>query len=112
MAERKNINAAWSFTKDAVSVAEGSSVLAQGNWEVLDLPHTWNGTDGQDGGNDYYRGTCYYAKKMKKEEFGDFPVLYLEFNGANSSAVLYVNGKEAARHDGGYSTWRDRKSVV
>ena len=106
MSERKNINAAWSFTKDAVSVAEGSSVLAQGNWEVLDLPHTWNGTDGQDGGNDYYRGTCYYAKKMKKEEFGDFPVLYLEFNGANSSAVLYVNGKEAARHDGGYSTWR------
>ena len=106
MAARKNINAAWSFTKDAVSVAEGSSVLAQGNWEVLDLPHTWNGTDGQDGGNDYYRGTCYYAKKMKKEEFGDFPVLYLEFNGANSSAVLYVNGKEAARHDGGYSTWR------
>ena len=68
MAARKNINAAWSFTKDAVSVAEGSSVLAQGNWEVLDLPHTWNGTDGQDGGNDYYRGTCYYAKKMKKEE--------------------------------------------
>ena len=70
MAARKNINAAWSFTKDAVSVAEGSSVLAQGNWEVLDLPHTWNGTDGQDGGNDYYRGTCYYAKKMKIPNLG------------------------------------------
>lgn len=106
MAVRKNINAAWSFTKDAVSVTENSSVLAQGSWEAVDLPHTWNGIDGQDGGNDYYRGTCYYAKKMKKEEFGDAPVLYLEFEGANSSATVYVNGKEAGHHDGGYSIWR------
>ena len=106
MAAGKNINAAWSFTKDAVSVTKGSSVLAQGRWEKVDLPHTWNGIDGQDGGNDYYRGTCYYAKKMKREEFGDAPIIYLEFEGANSSAVVYVNGREAGHHDGGYSTWR------
>ena len=36
----KNINASWQFTKDAITVAEGSSVLTQGNWETLDLPHT------------------------------------------------------------------------
>ena len=24
----------------------------------VDLPHTWNAVDGQDGGNDYWRGTC------------------------------------------------------
>ena len=106
MAAGKNINAAWSFTKDAVSVTEDSSVLTQGSWESVDLPHTWNGIDGQDGGNDYYRGTCYYAKKMKREEFGDAPIIYLEFEGANSSAVVYVNGREAGHHDGGYSTWR------
>lgn len=106
MAARKNVNAGWSFTKDAVSVSEGASVLTQGSWEVLDLPHTWNGVDGQDGGNDYYRGTCFYAKRMKKEEFGDAPIVYLEFEGANSSATVYVNGREAGHHDGGYSTWR------
>ena len=27
----------------------------------VDLPHTWNAVDGQDGGNDYYRGTCHYS---------------------------------------------------
>ena len=106
MATKKNINASWNFTKDAVSVAEGTSVLSQGNWETLDLPHTWNGDDGQDGGNDYYRGTCYYAKSMKRDEFGSDPIVYMEFEGANSSAWLYVNGKEAGHHDGGYSTWR------
>ena len=26
--------------------------------EAVTLPHTWNAIDGQDGGNDYYRGTC------------------------------------------------------
>ncbi len=103
---KKNINTGWQFTKDAIPVQEGTSVLSQGNWEELDLPHTWNGEDGQDGGNDYYRGTCLYTKKMTRAEFGDAPVIYLEFEGANSSATLYVNGKEACHHDGGYSTWR------
>lgn len=103
---KTNINKGWHFTKDAVAAGEGTSVLEQGTWEVLDLPHTWNGTDGQDGGNDYHRGTCYYAKKMTRKELGDAPVIYLEFEGANSSATLYVNGKEAGHHDGGYSTWR------
>ena len=102
----KTINASWQFTKDAITVAEGYSVLTQGNWEALDLPHTWNGKDGQDGGNDYHRGTCYYVKNMKREEFGSEPITYIEFNGANSSAWLYVNGKEAGHPDGGYSTWR------
>ncbi len=103
---KTNINKGWHFTKDAVAAEEGTSVLEQGTWEVLDLPHTWNGTDGQDGGNDYHRGTCCYAKKMTRKELGDAPVIYLEFEGANSSATLYVNGKEAGHHDGGYSTWR------
>ena len=36
----KNINASWQFTKDAITVAEGYSVLTQGNWEALDLVKT------------------------------------------------------------------------
>lgn len=106
MATKKNMNAAWKFCKDKIAITEGASVLPQGNWEEVDLPHTWNGTDGQDGGNDYYRGTCYYAKNMKRDEFGSEPIVYVEFQGANSSATLYVNGIEAGHHDGGYSTWR------
>ncbi len=103
---KKNINTGWQFTKDVIPVQEGTSVLSQGSWESVDLPHTWNGEDGQDGGNDYHRGTCLYAKKITRAELGDAPVIYLEFEGANSSATLYVNGKEACHHDGGYSTWR------
>lgn len=103
---KTNWNQGWKFTKDAIMVTEGSSVLEQGSWTDVDLPHTWNGEDGQDGGNDYYRGMCFYAKTLKIAAISGTEDIYIEFEGANSSAMLYVNGEEIAHHDGGYSTWR------
>ena len=102
---RTNWNDAWLFTKDAGSVKDGSYVPGDA-WSEVNLPHTWNGDDGQDGGNDYYRGTCYYTKSLKKEDVAAGQEVYLEFEGANSSADVFVNGKATAHHDGGYSTWR------
>lgn len=101
---RKLWNEGWQFRK-AVS-GNGEETAGQDNWEKLDLPHTWNGTDGQDGGNDYYRGSCCYRKTLRKDEIEEGEEVYLEFEGVNSSADLYVNGKLVAHHDGGYSTWR------
>ena len=72
----------------------------------VNLPHTWNAIDGQDGGNDYTRGLCWYVKTLSREEIPQNKRLFLEINGANSSADLYVNGAHIAHHDGGYSTWR------
>lgn len=93
-------NAGWLFYKGTadVSVAEGG--------ETVNLPHSWNATDGQDGGNDYFRGSCVYAKKLNKADLPENCEYYLEIRGANSSADVYVNGKHLAHHDGGYSTWR------
>jgi len=75
-------------------------------WDYVNLPHSWNGIDGQDGGNDYHRGTCYYAKTLDKMDLPAADRYYLEIRGANSSADVYLNGKKLAHHDGGYSTWR------
>ncbi|WP_343004069.1 glycoside hydrolase family 2 TIM barrel-domain containing protein, partial [Clostridium sp. 2218st1_F5_2218SCRN_220325] len=61
---------------------------------------------GQDGGNDLYRGTAFYAKELEKMDLPKADRYFLEIQGANSSAILYVNGKKLANHDGGYSTWR------
>ncbi len=98
-----NVNRKWAFSKEAVSVP---SSMPQ-NWCFVSLPHTWNALDGQDGGGDFYRGTCYYAKEI--DTYEDIPTAdkhYLEIRGANSSADVYVNGEKLAHHDGGYSTWR------
>ncbi len=72
----------------------------------VDIPHTWNALDGQDGGDDYRRGTCTYCKDFSMPEFGENQRVYLEFDGVNASARVNLNGKEVATHDGGYSTFR------
>ena len=97
-----NINRKWAFAKGVTEVP--SAIPAEWNW--VNLPHSWNAIDGQDGGNDYYRGTCCYAQKFDKLDLPVAEKYYLEINGANSSADAYLNGKHLAHHDGGYSTWR------
>ena len=103
---KKNINAAWRFTKDAALVTPEHLPLSSDGWEAVDLPHTWNGVDGQDGGNDYHRGTCCYTKALSRSELPEGEQLYLEFEAANASADVYVNGHHAGHHDGGYSLFR------
>ena len=95
-----NINKDWTFLKGA---EDSENTFEK---EIVTLPHTWNALDGQDGGADYYRGVCYYDKKIA---LADLPVAdeyYLEINAANSSAKVILNGEEIATHDGGYSTFR------
>ena len=88
------MNAGWTFTgRDGAAVE-------------VDLPHTWNNLDGQDGGNDYWRGTCVYRKAFAKPEFGADQRVYLEFQGVNASAKVELNGQLVGTHDGGYSTFR------
>ena len=96
-----NFNAAWAFGKGTALPTAMPT-----DWEQVNLPHSWNAIDGQDGGNDYFRGTSHYAKAFAKSELPEAAQYYLELRGANSSADVYLNGKHLAHHDGGYSTWR------
>ena len=98
----KVINNEWLFTKNAKS----APATLPTNWETLNLPFTWNGKDGQDGGNDYYRGTCYFAKEIKADELPEGEIKYLQFDGVNSSCEVFWNGNSITKHDGGYSTFR------
>ncbi len=104
----KNINDNWLFSKEAKSIPH----VMPHDWEKVNLPHTWNGTDGQDGGNDYYRGTCYYVKQLSLADFGDEDEHYLQFDAVNSSAKVYFNGELVAQHDGGYSAFRAKLSNI
>ena len=97
-----SINHGWFFSKEATAVPETLCT----DWEAVNVPHCWNAVDGQDGGNDYWRGTAYYAKTITKAELPAAERYSLEIQGANSSADVYLGGKHLAHHDGGYSTWR------
>ena len=68
------------------------------------LPHTWNALDGQDGGNDYWRGIGTYEIALPDPTQGKRQ--YIEFQGANHVATVYCNGRELGTHKGGFSTFR------
>ena len=78
----------------------------KGNRAAVQLPHTWNAKDGQDGGNDYWRGTLVYDNQFVKPEFSADERVYLQFHGVNASANVILNEKSICKHDGGYSTFR------
>lgn len=95
-----SINQGWKFIKTADNVVHAMQQVG----EAVPLPHTWNAQDGQDGGNNYHRGTCWYIRELEK------PVtdgeVYLEVNGAAMTAVIYLNGQKLAVHTGGFSAFR------
>lgn len=101
MREVLNLNFKWAFRK------KGEILSAMPDtWDWVNIPHSYNAIDGQDGNNDLYRGKAVYMKELFKSDIPEAEKYFLEINGANSSADLYVNGKHMKHHDGGYSTWR------
>ena len=90
-----NFNDNWLFNKPGEAPAP------------VTLPHTWNAVDGQDGGNDYWRGSCTYRTEFAAPAFdAETECVYLEFRGVNASADVTLNGIKCMHHDGGYSTFR------
>ena len=92
----------WMFVKEAENAEDAASKKGT----AISLPHTWNAVDGQDGGNDYHRGTCWYVTKFQKPELEAGSQVYVEFLGASVIADVYLNGEAVAHHEGGYSTFR------
>ena len=84
-----NINEGWSFTKDGIT-------------EKINLPHTWNNLDGQGGAESYDRCRCVYEKSIPHFDGR----VYLEINGANTVAEVFINGVYIGSHENGYAMFR------
>ncbi len=103
MREKITLTDGWKFTKEAI---KGDYPKFPGlKWKSVTLPHTWNNLDGQDGGFDYYRGKCWYMTSIDVNVAPDEKV-YLEFEGAEADAEVYVNDVKLCTHKGGFSTFR------
>lgn len=98
-----NFSSDWRFAK-----TEQIPGALPDNWERVELPHTWNAIDGQDGGNDYWRGTAVYCKAFAKPQLEEGGKAILQIDGAANIADVYLNGKKLNHHEGGFSTfWTD-----
>jgi len=102
--ESAAINSGWKFTKATVQNAE-QLTFDDTAWDNISLPHTWNALDGQDGGNNYYRGVGWYRKHVVVPSEYAGKIIYLKIGAANTSASVYVNGQLVGTHTGGYSAF-------
>lgn len=75
-------------------------------WTRVDLPHTWNARDGQDGGGDYRRGAGWYRRRLEVGPGLAGRRLYLQFDGASLKADVWVNGRHLGTHEGGFARFR------
>src|SRR5262245_20670335 len=88
-----NISKGWEFSDDQI------------DWQKIDLPHTWNAKDGQDGGNNYRRGPGWYRKSLKIDKRDAGKSFFLRFEGAATVAEVYVNSERVGEHRGNFAAF-------
>ena len=84
-------NQGWQFRKDGET-----------SWQTVDLPHTWNALDGQDGGDNYYQGIGWYQKTFTAP---DAAQVFIRFGAASKMASVFCNGQFVGEHRGGFSAF-------
>ena len=75
--------------------------------EQVNLPHTWNAVDGNDGNGSYLRTTGVYSRTFtapKQPREGGRT--YVEVLAAALNSTVKVNGQVATTHEGGFSIFR------
>ena len=75
--------------------------------EQINLPHTWNAVDGNDGNGSYLRTTGVYTRTFtapKQPREGGRT--YVEVLAAALNSTVKVNGQVATTHEGGFSIFR------
>jgi beta-galactosidase len=101
-----SLNSEWRFLRADLAGAEAAA-LDDSAWTKLDVPHTWNAIDGQDGpATPYYRGVGWYRRHIAVPEDLRGHRLYLQFDGSNILTDVYVNGQLVGSHEGGFAAFR------
>ena len=76
---------------------------AEDVWEQVDVPHTWNATDGTS--PDYYRGDGTYRYTLSVSPAMMKKRIFLRFEAASQKAEVKLNGQEVGEHVGGFNAF-------
>lgn len=102
-----SINAQWRFSYFGSNAGAGTEAVSFNDlaWAQVDLPHTWNAFDGQDGGSNYARGFGWYRKHYTVAAEHSGKRVYLFFESVGQKAHVYWNGTLVGNHLGGYAAF-------
>ncbi len=102
-----DLNTGWRFARMDIPGAQ-SPIANEATWQAVNLPHTWNNYDGQDGGNNYHRGPAWYRRHLAPDAHWPDPAgksYFLHFDGAATVTDVYVNGKPVGSHSGAFGAF-------
>ena len=102
--QRLTINDNWRFMKMDVQGFEQTGYDDQ-FWQGVHIPHTWNAKDAFDEERGYYQGIGCYRKLFNVADSWKGRQIYIYFEGANHTTDVYINGKLAGKHIGGYTAF-------
>lgn len=92
--------------RHAVSIDSDWQFAREGKeWQSINLPHTYNTTDAFDDEPGYYRGLATYTKLLNTSAWDKARKYFLRFGAVNQEATVYVNGRSAGSHVGGYTSF-------
>lgn len=101
--QARTINSGWRFHKG--EIAQAAPPYDDSQWEPVNVPHTWNAQDAVADTPDYFRGICWYQKRIHVSTANADQRVFVRFEGANQDAVVFVNGREVGAHLGGYTAF-------
>lgn len=100
------LSAGWRFALQPAAGALSAPEFDDRGWQTVNLPHTWNAIDGEDGGNNYVRGNGWYRKHFTAQPGWAGQRVFVEFGAANRVAEVWLNGVRLGEHRGGYARFR------
>jgi len=104
-----NFNQGWRFYREdaglprvAVPPDNQLSVVKDGEWERVNLPHTVRLEPRNASGGRNFQGTCWYSKHFPADPAWKERVVYLTFQGAMQVADVWLNGQHLHTNYCGY----------
>lgn len=98
-----SLNGEWRFGLDPVGVGEAQGWFEPGfinyQWDIVSVPHCYT----VDPRYHYYTGNAWYFKTFTAPSKTDDHRVYLRFEAVFYQATVWVNGKVAGTHEGGYT---------
>ena len=96
-----NFNEGWRFRRGDAANAESAS-FDDSRWEVVCAPHSVQLEPSEASGGRNYQGVCWYRKRFVVPQNLSGRQIILHFEAIMGKQWVYVNGRLAASHRGGY----------